>query len=113
MAKQIIQFRYYGEGDNNNFPIGLSKAALQTGAAFRGQMPAIQLGIQTLPGTRFYLNGNATRPILIGNTGIYELNLNNLSQITSLSFDSDSLDLIDGQENGKILIDMIYEDGSE
>lgn len=76
-------------------------------------MPLIQLGIQTLPGTAFYLNGNATRPILIGNTGIYELNLNNLSQITSLAFDSSSMDLIDGQENGALIVDMMYEDGSE
>lgn len=76
-------------------------------------MPLIQLGIQTLPGMAFYLNGNTTRPILIGNTGIYELNLNNLSQITSLAFDSNSIDLIGGQENGALIIDMMYEDGSE
>ena len=113
MAKQIIQFRYYGELNNNNFPIGLAKAALISGAAFRNNMPLIQLGIQTLPGITFYLNGNNTRPILIGNTGIYELNLNNLSQITSLAFDSNSMDLIDEQENGALIIDMMYEDGSE
>jgi hypothetical protein len=37
-------------------------------------MPIVQLGIQSVPGTKFYLNGS-NNPIIIGNTGIYELDL--------------------------------------
>ena len=37
--------------------------------------PIIHLGIQTLPGTKIYLNGFYDAPIIIGATGIYELDL--------------------------------------
>jgi hypothetical protein len=35
-----------------------------------------QLGIQGRPGTSFYLNGS-TLPIVLGETGIYEIDLQN------------------------------------
>lgn len=117
MAKQVKQFRYYGEGSEDqikNYPLGINAANLSSGSIFQDVLPIIQLGIQSLPGTKFYLNGSSIqKPIIIGHTGIYELNLNNLTQITSLQFDLASLDLIDQQENGALLIDVIYEGGNE
>jgi len=45
-----------------------------------------------LPGTKFNLNANLD-PIIIGQSGMYELDLTNSSAIlTSLTFEKDSLD---------------------
>ena len=118
MAKQVKQFRYYGESlENqlNNFPLKININNLSDGTIFQDEkvLPISQLGIQTLPGTKFFLNGNSTqRPIIVGHTGIYELNLNNLTQITALQFHRESLELINNQ-NGVLIIDVIYEDGEK
>lgn len=118
MAKEITQLRYYQDyseleianNQSKNFPKDLNKIQLITGAAF--SYPILQLGIQTLPGTKFYVNGNpSTRPIIIGATGIYELGLSDLFSIDSLQFDYVSLDKIEKQENAALLIDIIYEAG--
>jgi hypothetical protein len=44
-----------------------------------------------LPGTRFYLNNNIEAPVIVGPTGIYELDLENISEINNLYFDLKSL----------------------
>ena len=80
MAKQIMQFRYYGKDHTNNQPEGISIETLKkNGGIFKDYLPFTQLGIQTLPGTRFYLNNNEEAPIIIGSTGIYELELEGIS----------------------------------
>lgn len=66
-----------------------------------------QLGIQTLPGIKFYLN-DGVDPIIVGSTGIYELDLEGLSEITALSFDKDSIKRIDDNDNGYLIVDAIY-----
>ena len=71
-------------------------------------MPISQLGIQALPGTKFYLNGS-NDPIIIGHTGIYELDLEGLAEITALSFDAKSIEAINGNNNSFLIVDIIYE----
>lgn len=111
MAKQIQQIRYYGDKNfEKNYPKGITYRTLASGSAFNNFIPAIQLGIQALPGTKFYLN-NAINPIIIGYTGIYELDLNGLSEITSISFDGKSLQAISNNDNAYLIVDLIYEDG--
>lgn len=111
MAKQVRQVRFYGATQlNKNYPSGVSHATLASGSAFQYYMPAIQLGIQALPGTKFYLN-NSNNPIIIGYTGIYELDLNGLSEITSLKIDAQSLNMISKNANAYLIVDLIYEDG--
>lgn len=111
MAKQVQQIRYYNETSRDkNYPSGISHRTLASGSAFNNYRPIIQLGIQALPGTKFYLN-NAINPIIIGYTGIYELDLNGLSEITAISFDSKSLDAISKNANAYLIVDIIYEDG--
>lgn len=117
LAKKITQFRYYGEGNGKNYPNSgdkstiISASNLSSGGIFVTHkcLPIIQLGIQTLPGTKFYLN-NATTPIVIGSTGIYELDLNNITEITHIAFDKASLNLINKTNNAYLIIDMIVED---
>ena len=123
MANRIMQFRYYGDkGSNNqtsnNQPSDINASKLASGNIFSGYLPIIQLGIQTLPGTKFYLN-NSSYPVVIGSTGIYELNINNAYSISNLCFEGSSLrHLIEYNEEdekdsraakGYIIIDIIYE----
>ena len=110
MAKHIMQYRYYDDKHtNNNQPEDLTADALNKGTAFSKYTPVTQLGIQALPGTRFILNDNIEGPVIIGSTGIYELDLEGISKINSLKFDSKSLDLIAKNPNAFLIIDVIYE----
>ena len=109
MAKHIMQFRYYDENHSNNKPENLILSQLINGEVFSKYLPFTQLGIQSLPGTRFYLNDNIEGPVILGTTGIYELELEGISKINSLKFDSKSLNLIKNNPNGYLIIDVIYE----
>ena len=110
MAKHIMQFRYYNdEQGNNNQPEDLNADSLNKGTIFAKYLPFTQLGIQALPGTRFFLNDNIEGPVIIGSTGIYELELEGISKISSLKFDSKSLKLIADNPNAFLIIDVIYE----
>lgn len=121
MAKKIKQFRYYGEGNENNQPttiVGSNNIARTTtyldfmnGNVFASYYPIVQLGIQAMPGTKFYLN-NAIQPIIVGYTGIYELDLEGSIEISKLTFDRNSLEKINELNNGLLLVDIIYDDGT-
>ena len=112
MAKVVKQYRYYNKTDSKNQPqTEISLETLETGSVFfsePGLAGMTQLGIQTLPGTKFYLN-NAKKPIIIGATGIYELELEGISEINSLFFDKDSLQNIENINNAYLIVDAIYE----
>lgn len=109
MAKQIMQFRFYDEKKaDRNQPNSIDMKSLQTGSVFTNYLPITQLGIQTLPGTKFYLN-NAITPIVVGSTGIYELDLEGLSTITHIAFDNESLQAINDSPNAYLIVDAICE----
>ena len=109
MAKHIMQYRYYGDGNDNNQPSNININNLVTGDIF-GDLTFTQLGIQALPGTRFYLNQNLLEgPILIGSTGIYELDLEGISSISSINFKRESLEQIQSNPTAGLIIDVIYE----
>jgi hypothetical protein len=74
MAKKIKQFRYYGNNNQKNAPNTLTNRSLVSGSFLSNYIPILQLGIQSLPGTEFYLNGSEYS-IKIGTTGIYELDV--------------------------------------
>ena len=67
MAKVIKQYRYYGENNSKNQPLNeISLETLESGSVFfseEGLGSIRQLGIQSLPGTMFYLN-NAKNPTI-------------------------------------------------
>lgn len=110
MAKKVQQFRYYSDNHPKNYPSGTRYSDYSTGRIFSDYVPIVQLGIQTLPGTKFYLNG-AEAPIIVGITGIYELNLIGLTEISSITVDPQSLALIQNNNNAYLVIDILYEDG--
>lgn len=112
--KQIYQYRYYGNDNDKNQPSDIAESTLISGSIFTSKLPILQLGIQSLPGTKFYLN-NSLEPIIIGSTGIYELDLQDEATISALRFDRDTVNKIN---TGKIndyclLVDIVYEDGEE
>lgn len=108
MAKYINQLRYYGDGHPKNSSLDINYTKLRSGSIFSSTLPITQLGIQTLPGVKVYIN-NHTSPIIIGQTGIYELNVDGLSNITDIKFDGESLNLINNSTNAYLIIDYIYE----
>lgn len=125
MANRIKQFRYYNDtadGVSRNQPAqvvgedgGLIDTTYQhyvSGLVFGNNFPVLQLGIQALPGTKFKLN-NAVDPIIVGLTGIYELDLIGQTEITAIQFDADSMVNINNNHNAYLIVDIIYDDGKE
>lgn len=109
MAKKIQQVRFYpGSPEGKNYPNNITIATLKSGNAFINYLPIVQLGIQTLPGVVFHLNG-ANNDIVVGSTGIYEIDVTDGAQITGLSFDEASLKMIDTSGSGYLIVDILYE----
>lgn len=108
MARQVKQFRYYGNGHPKNYPSSISYRNLMTGSIFDPYKNIVQLGIQSLPGTQFYLN-SASNPVIIGFTGIYELSVSGATTITDLRFEQKSLQAINDVSNAFLIVDIIYE----
>lgn len=112
MANRIKQFRYYGEDHQNNQPTGENMISYCNGDVFGDYFPITQLGIQAIPGTKFYLNNNL-EPVIIGTTGIYELDLNNQTQINKITIDNDSLNMINNNPSAYLIVDILYDKEDE
>ena len=117
MAKKVGQIRYYGESaskSTKNYPqmSGLA-LALQSGTYFTSSphrnIQILQFGIQTMPGVQFFINGTQT-PVIVGSTGIYELDVDGLASITTLSFSAISMEMISASDLGYLIIDYVYEE---
>lgn len=104
MIRKVGQYRYYGNDSHpDNYPEGMSKAVLGSGELFQG-MSILQLGIQSAGNVRFFLNENPTSSVIIDSTGMYELNVEGMTIITGLQFDTNTI-----TPSTKIIIDFIYE----
>ena len=123
MANKIKQFRYYHDTNNlgKNSPsvitidgadVDVSYAHYVSGAVFGECFPVLQFGIQSLPGTKFYLN-NGNDPIITGSTGIYELDLEGQTEITQIQMDGGSMKTINDNDSAYLIIDIIYDNGEE
>lgn len=112
LSKQVKQFRYYSPGNLQNDLKNVDAAGLITGEALENYQ-IVQLGIQTLPGTQFILgNSNKDNPITIGQTGIFELDVSNLStNISGIKILPSSMKNIITNPIGYIIIDIVYEEG--
>ena len=91
-----------------NYPTTITKASLISGSIFNNITPIIKLGIQAIPGTRFRVNSNKDW-IVIGMTGIYELDLEGFSEVNSLRFDKTSASIINDIGSAYIIVDALYE----
>ena len=126
MIKKVKQFRFFGDANLNfnssdqeslvyhqmdqNQPENLNSNDLMSGEAFDSAKPIIQLGIQTLPGVKVYINSNLD-PVIVGASGIYELDLTDSSvKIVDLKFEQKSLELINNSPDGYLIIDIVYQE---
>jgi hypothetical protein len=108
--KCIKQFRYYGDKNPNNYPSNVNYDLLAHKNVFLGYGSITQMGIQAPAGTVFFLNNEQRYPIVIGETGIYEIDLQDFGVITAIRFEGSSLTRFDEQgSTDRILIDIIYE----
>ena len=115
MARVVKQYRFYNETDETrNQPASITKEKLINGKVFDEPScyPILQLGIQALPGTKFYLNSSID-PVVVGFTGIYELDLDNQAEIVKLTFNKESIEAINTNGNGYLIVDVLYDDGTE
>lgn len=105
MKRQLQQFRYYGD-DSPKTSNNLKASNLISGSIFPDAIVA--LGIQTYPGVEFYLNG-ADESIIVGSSGIFEIDLKDNCEITLLQFEEKSVDFIGSPNNtAYLIIDLIY-----
>lgn len=105
MKKQLQQFRYFGD-QSSKTSTGLTKDNLISGSIFPDSIVA--LGIQTYPGVKFYLNG-ADEPIIIGSSGIFEIDLTDNCEIKHLEFLEESVNFINSPNNtAYLIVDIIY-----
>ncbi len=114
MAK-MAQFRYYSKDNpNNSYPStdGEKSYTVFCGdVAFRAYAPIHQFGIQTLPGTKLFIN-QSQNPIIVGGTGVFEVDCDaTTATINSFRIDQKSMETIDKLINGYLIIDIVY--GSE
>ena len=108
--QQFKQFRYFG-GNNSN-QNNISAEELINGEIFSQYRPIVQLGIRTLPGTRFYLN-DGDSPVIVGYTGLFELEFKEGGCITSMRFARQSIDFItDNINGGYLIIDILGKGGN-
>lgn len=114
MAKQIKQIRFFTErsDETRNYPSGITKAKLTDENYLHscGVGRILQLSIHTLPGTRLYFNGDKDRAVYVGHSGVYQLDLNDVSAILwGVSFDSNDLAELE-TANAGLIIDVLYEE---
>ena len=111
MARQVKQFRYYGVEDIRNYPEETTYANLLSGNIFQDYAPIVSLGIQASPNLKFYIN-QSSNPIMVGATGIFELDIDGITTLSSIRIDKQSLNDIDQDSANSLMIDIIYEGGS-
>lgn len=117
MAKAVHQFRFYKDSANeernepsaDEFTAVGGASGFANGDVFKDYYPFYQLGIQTIPGTAIYLNGSED-PVIIGSTGIYELDMADGVEVFTLQINSASLAQIGSSADGYIIIDVLYDD---
>ena len=107
MTQQFKQLIYCN--DNSSFNT-TNRTDLISGGAFTSYVHLSQLGVQAPPGTKFYLNGGI-QPVIVGFTGLFELDLTLGGSITSIRFDPVSLANINANDSSILIIDMAYMGG--
>ena len=103
---QFKQYRYFGSSSSKN---NITREQLLNGT---GLTNIIELGLRALPGTKFYIN-NSTDPVVVGYTGLFEIDFSSGGSVTSIRFDRQTVDFIDDNLNGGyIIIDLLQRGGN-
>ena len=102
MNKKIMQFRYYGTKNKNNFPANIKAGDFSTEDFFKNYYPIHYIKIQGPNSIKFWINFNSNS-VMLGPSGVYELDLQNFSTIEDLKFSS-----IPNTISEPLIIDLIY-----
>ena len=102
MNKKIMQFRYYGTKNKNNFPANIKAGDFSTEDFFKDYYPIHYIKIQGSNSIKFWINFNSNS-VMLGPSGVYELDLQNFSTIEDLKFSS-----ISSTISEPLIIDLIY-----
>lgn len=96
---KLYQVRYYGIDNPKNYPHDILNSDLRSDIVpFLNTEGLTRVEVQGLPGTSFNLSVNGeSMPgnVTLGQIGIYHLDLKSNERITSLSFSSNTIDVID------------------
>ena len=95
----IKQISYYGDGNKANFPEGLKKEELASGANF-SNITCSEICINSEPRTKLFING---QEIVIGSTGFYNISADEHVEIYSIKVDEDSLNKMNSSSNFLII----------
>jgi hypothetical protein len=88
MARKLVQIRYYGSGNANNFPKNITVENLATGEIFKNYLPFYKIGVQSKEGTAIYLGDNINyNKTIVGRTGIFELEMIDRDKISVLKIE--------------------------
>ena len=118
MANLIGQYRWFSDksklnsGDSNMVikqPDGVVDYSFKS--YFENKIIK-QLSIQTMPGVKFFLN-EYKEPVMVGATGIFELDITAGTEIYFLRFHSKSIEAIERLDNAYVIVDIVYEEGGE
>lgn len=104
MEQYFKQFRFFGDNAGQN---NITAGELVNGTIFQHYTPITQLGIRSIPGTKFYLN-EGDSPVIVGYTGLFELEFKDGGQISSMRFSQESIDAIrENLTGGYLIIDIL------
>ena len=111
---KIAQYRYNHSSANNITPEQLANVDETTESPLIGKN-IVQFGIQGPSGLRFCLNGNETAELVVGASGVYELNVNGFTTVTSITFPQFNTIKYSDKDlpTGPITIDILYWEGEE
>lgn len=109
MGYKFAQVRYNQPNSSMNTS-GANHNGMVTGSTFQNYNSIVQLGIQAPPGTKFYLN-NSGKALIVGFSGIFQLDLRNTGTIDSIRFDGVSLNFVESNPSAYIIVDMLYGGG--
>lgn len=97
---------YKGENSRNT-PAYIGRDMITSASIFTGSMNVRRLGVQSLPGVKFFLNN---QECVIGASGVWELDLTNYPTLSIESFriDAKSLEIISDNPDAYLIIDTVY-----
>ena len=110
MNKKIMQFRYYGTKNKNNFPANIKAVDISTEDFFKNYYPIHYIKIQGPNSIKFQINSNLNS-VMLGPSGIYELDLEGIGRIHTIRFDANSLKQLISDTENYLIIDIIYDGG--
>ena len=105
MTREVAQYRYGVTGLADTITLNQLVQGNKADSPLCDKS-IIQLGILGYSGLRFFLNDADADGIVIDSNNIYELNVDGITIITSITFDRNTIRQAD---TGHIIIDIVYE----